>query len=96
MIASLKLPQPSVPDPPARAERLLGILLHRDGIVVDADDETASIFGCTREQIIGKLVADLVVLNAASGETTVIGPATAIASCGERMPLEIIRRRATT
>jgi PAS domain S-box-containing protein len=66
----------------------VGILLHRDGIIVDANEETALIFGCTRDQIIGRLLADLLIIDDLS--TEVVGFRHA-ATC-EPIPIEVLRR----
>ncbi|MBA2430806.1 MAG: hypothetical protein H0V56_01665 [Chthoniobacterales bacterium] len=60
----------------------VGILLHRDGVVLDLDEETAAIFGSSRLELIGKLLVDLVV-----GEP----PAKVFSREGEPVPIEILR-----
>ena len=65
----------------------LGILLHQDGVVLDVDDETASIFGCTRHELIGRSVADLIVSNGACNGSA---GADALSVNGERVAIEIL------
>jgi PAS domain S-box-containing protein len=68
-------------------KQLLGIVLHQDGVVIDVDDETAAIFGCARGELIGRLVADLIVPNLTANTPTA---ANAVSSSGEQVPIEIL------
>ena len=45
----------------AESAEPLGIRLHQNGVVFDVDDQAALIFGCTRHELIGRRVADLII-----------------------------------
>jgi hypothetical protein len=62
-----------------------GLILHRDGLVLDLSDETAAMFGCTRDQLIGWPVAKLVITDGdGSFEPTLV------TALGEHRAIEII------
>ncbi len=65
----------------------LGIVLHRDGVVLDLDDDTASIFGYTRQELIGRLLIDLILGVPTNGR---LATATAVTRDGQPIPIEIL------
>jgi PAS domain S-box-containing protein len=67
----------------------VGIILHRDGFVCDLSEETAAMFGATRDELIGRRLIDLIV---AEAQDQPVGNANAISRDGALVPIEIVGR----
>ena len=47
-----------MPDQEQQADE--GIILHRDGVIIDMDEGTAAIFGYERSEVVGRMLEELI------------------------------------